>query len=383
VAAAVLAGAALTATLVPAAAVPPPSAPPAESATPGTPITVQQEPDGWHRLPGGWIIDYWTVASNGRPVQASGALFLPPGPVPEEGRPMVAYDHGTTGLGSGCGGISNPEQGSEREDALLEYFLSKGFAVVAPDYLGLGRFRTGPHPYLELRSEATATIDLVRAARSLHPELSRTWVAFGASQGGQAALGTAVAQQTLAPDLDFRGSIADDPESDVEKVVTAIGGPGTPDIPLLTGPTTGLMAMILDGLRATHPEVDVDSYLTPLGRKLVDDIGELCLPDIVERSAGVPVGALVSRPLNDEAFRTAIRSYMEVPTSGYRTPILLLLNADDTVVPSPLHIALAAQLAAGGNELHIVPGAEGHSRISPEMWAAMDEFLARAQPPRP
>ncbi|MEV4127365.1 hypothetical protein [Nocardia sp. NPDC049707] len=46
---------------------------------------------------------------------------------------------------------------------------------------GLGRFDTGPHPYLDLRIEATATIDPVRAGRAAAPELSRSWAVAGGS----------------------------------------------------------------------------------------------------------------------------------------------------------------------------------------------------------
>ncbi|MCX4097162.1 lipase family protein [Nocardia sp. alder85J] len=352
---------------------------------PGTTTAVVAQPAGWHGISNGSIIDYWTTASDGALRHVSGALFVPSGKPPPEGWPIIAYDHGTTGLGVNCGGITNPVYGSDREDEFLRYFLAHGFAVVAPDYVGLGRFATGPHPYLEIRSEAAATIDLVRAARTANPRLSRTWATFGASQGGQAALGTAWVQQTVAPDLDFRGAVADDPESDVEKLIVAIGGPHVPDIPLLTGPTTGFVAMILAGLRAARPDLNVNDYLTPLGRELLDGIGGLCLLDIADRTKDIKIGTLLSRPLGDDDFRSAIEEYMEVPTSGYDAPVLLLLNATDTIVPSPLHAALAAQMVLGGVRPQIVVGANRHTHLDDRMWAALDEFLDRivATPPRP
>jgi dienelactone hydrolase len=353
---------------------------PASADPPGTAIAAVPQPGGWHGLTGGSVVEYWMTGSNGTPRRASGALFVPPGRPPAGGWPIMAYDHGTSGLGPGCGGQSGPGLGTEEgpvETRILQYFESKGFAVVAPDYLGLGRFDTGPHPYLERDTEATATIDLVRAARATHPELSRAWSVIGLSQGGQAALGTAHLQRTYAPDLDYRGTIAVDPESGLEDVLPA-AGPWVPNIPGLSGNgLTGFIAMTLVGLRETHPEVNVDSYLSPLGRGVLDDIGGLCLHDIMIRVHGAPVGDLLSRQLTTPAVRAALTSYMAVPTSGYDAPILLLTNAADTTVPSPLHADLAAQLAANGVNFRAVVGTGQHCQLNPQMWSAIDAFTAR------
>ncbi len=357
--------------------------PRAAAEPPGTTISVAARPDGWHGMTGGSVLDYWTTTSAGVPVPTSGAVFLPPGEPPAGGWPVVAYDHGTTGLGMGCGGISNPEgspfpAGREKEDRILQYFQSKGFAVVATDYLGLAAFDTGPHPYLQLRTEATATMDMVRAARATYPQLSRTWIAAGVSQGGQAALGTGHMQRTYAPDLDFRGTIAVDPESDVEKVLPA-AGPWVPDVSAIGDGSTAFISGILVGLRETRPDIDVNSYLSPRGRQLLDSIGTLCLDKMVEQVKGLPLGQLFSRPLGDPQFTAALTDYMAVPTSGYDAPILLLLNATDRTVPSPLHAALAAQFAAGGVDAQSVVGTGKHGELNPQMWAAMDQFLARVR----
>ncbi|NKY88670.1 alpha/beta fold hydrolase [Nocardia veterana] len=367
--------------LLPSALVSAPAATAAEPA--GTVISVEAQPDGWHGMTGGAVVDYWTTTSSGTPVRASGAVFLPAGQPPAGGWPVAAYDHGTTGLGMGCSGITNPVgapyPGSRgKEDRILEYFQSKGFAVVAPDYLGLGRFDTGPHPYLERQTEATATIDLLRAARATYPQLSRTWIAVGASQGGQAALGTGHLQQTYASDLDFRGTIALDPESDLEHVLP-VAGPWVPSIPEIGDGSTAFIAGVLVGLRETRPDIDVDSYLSPRGRELLDSIGALCLDKMIDQVAGSSLGALLAKPLGDPRFTAALTDYLAVPTSGYDAPILLLLNATDKTVPSPLHAALAAQLAANGVDARSVVGFGQHCELNPQMWAAMDEFVARVR----
>ncbi|MFE6919761.1 lipase family protein [Nocardia sp. NPDC057663] len=357
------------------------------AAEPGSVLATESRPVGWHGLARGSVIEYTTTDSAGAERPASGALFLPEGDAPATGWPVIAYDHGTLGSGPGCGGQADPELAPlpvnrAAENQLIARLVEQGYAVVAPDYLGLGRFDTGPHPYLEVRSEATATIDLVRAARAANPDLSRTWTAVGASQGGHAALSTGSVQRSYAPELDFRGIVAVDPASDVEKVLPLLG-PAFPEIEGTAG-LTGFTVSILAGLRATHPEAEVDSYLTPKGKQILDAAGGQCIDTIVANVKGLAFGDLVARPLSDGPLRTALTEYMTVPTSGYDAPILLLINATDTIVPSPLHAALVAQFAAGGVDFQTVTGFGQHTVLSRRMWDALDGFIARvnATPPR-
>ncbi|MGW0328925.1 alpha/beta fold hydrolase [Nocardia sp. NPDC003183] len=353
---------------------------PAAAEAPGSLISLQAEPAGWHGLDRGSSVEYWMTDSAGVQRPASGAMFLPEGDAPVGGWPILAYDHGTSGSGPGCGGQADPEtapfqQQRGGEDRLLKRFVDQGFAVVAPDYLGLGRFDTGPHPYLEVRSEATATIDLVRAARAANHDLSRTWSVLGVSQGGHAALSAAHVQAEYAPELDFRGVAAIDPASDVEKILPFVS-PTTPMVPGLSSATTSFIVSILAGLRATDPALDIDSYLTPRGKEIVDAAGSQCLDEILASTKGVTSADLLARPL--APLRDPLAAYMMLPTSGYDAPILLSMNVADMVVPSPLHAALVAQFAANGVDQQVVLGNGQHGSVSPEQLAAIDGFLARA-----
>ncbi|WP_342800293.1 lipase family protein [Nocardia sp. No.11] len=350
------------------------------SAEPGGVLAVEPRPVGWHGMSRGSVVEYTTLDSAGVERPVSGALFLPEGDAPATGWPIIAYDHGTLGSGPGCGGQADPDLAPlpvnrAAEDALIQGLVEQGFAVVAPDYLGLGRFDTGPHPYLEVRSEATATIDLVRAARAATPELSRTWSVVGASQGGHAALGTAHLQASYAPELDFRGTVAVDPASDVEKALPLLG-PWFPEAEGAAG-LSAFTVSILAGLRATHPEAEVDSYLTPKGKEIVDAAGGQCIDGIVADLAGLGLGELFARPLSEGPLRTALAAYMTVPTSGYDAPILLLINATDAVVPSPLHAALVAQFAAGGVDFEAVTGFGQHTVLNRQMKDALADFVDR------
>ncbi|MEV6770276.1 lipase family protein [Nocardia sp. NPDC051030] len=352
----------------------------ADTGNPGQLIESQPLPASIRGIEGGSVLSYWTNGATGTPVQATGALFVPPGEPPSGGWPVVVYDHGTTGMAADCSGgvdsMFDPDPvHAERVSQFFRDWVSKGYAVVAPDYVGLGRFDTGPHPYLDIGNEATATLDMLRAAHQREPGLSRTWAVVGESQGGQAALGTSHLQAAYVPDLDFRGTVAVDPESDVELVLTQ-AGPSTPAIGDPT--TTGYNAMILAALRAARPALDVDSYLTPMGRTVADTLDTMCLPAIQTYTLGMGLGSLLSRPLSDTRFRDTLTDYMAVPTSGYTAPILLLLNVTDTQIPSPLHGLLAAQFATNGVNFRAVPGFGEHVSLNPAQLTAMSDFLAQA-----
>ncbi|MGB3707321.1 alpha/beta hydrolase family protein [Gordonia sp. (in: high G+C Gram-positive bacteria)] len=339
---------------------------------PGAVIGVFDRPAGWRGLENGRSFDYWTRDGQGKAVPTSGALFVPMGTAPKGGWPVVAYDHGTSGYGTGCGGESAPDAAPSE---FITRLVRSGYAVAATDYVGLGRFNTGVHPYLNTSSEATATIDAVRAARTIEPTLSKRWAVMGPSQGGQAALATGHRQAYEHLGLDFRGTVAVDPESDVEKLMPFLG-PYIPAIPAPLNKTYGFLLATLAGLRQTDPRAQVNSYLTPLGRKLVDGVGN--------GTCGAPndptmaFGDVFTKPLGVGPLPARLNRYMAVPVTGYDAPILLLLNARDVTVPSPLHAKLVADFALNRVDYRVVLGQGSHTEMNAEQWAAFDAFFARA-----
>ncbi|WOC12207.1 alpha/beta hydrolase family protein [Gordonia sp. MP11Mi] len=356
-----------------AAAVVAPTAPiaTADTAGHGSPISVTVRPDGWRGIENGRAIDYWTQDPRGRPVRASGALVRPPGKAPAGGWPVVAYTHGTSGYGTGCGGQSFVDAEPSR---YISRLVEHGYAVVAPDYVGLGHDDVGVHPYLNTRSESSATIDLLTAARTVDSTLSNRWAVTGDSQGGQAALATAHRQQTYGPKTDFRGTVAIDPESDVEKIMPLLG-PYVPAMPSPIDHSYGFLLATLAGLRQADPSAHVNSYLTPYGRRLVDQVGQRCGTPTLPKD--LAFGSLLSRPLTTPQMTSALNRYMAVPVRGYDAPILLLLNTLDTTVPSPLHAKLAADLALNRVPFTTVVGNGSHTEMDAAQWSAFDRFFTR------
>jgi hypothetical protein len=139
-----------------------------------------------------YVVRYRTPGVDGTLTVASGAVWFPVGLTANA--PVVAYMHGTnTSKSVAPSNLLNTTEG----DAAGAIWASDGSVLVAPDYLGLGVAGAGTyHPYLHVQSEATAGVDLLRAARTLAAQLGVTLdrqslFVTGYSQGGGAAMGLA------------------------------------------------------------------------------------------------------------------------------------------------------------------------------------------------
>ena len=148
---------------------------------------------------------YRTVSATGRPTTASGLLALP---INRTRRlPVVSVTHGTEVYR----GDAPSMQPSGFEPAPAYTYASAGFATAAPDYLGLG---TGPglQPWMDVPSETTAALDMLRATRSYVTSHGRTLrrqvLITGFSQGASAALGLGRALQHGADHYFRLGALA-------------------------------------------------------------------------------------------------------------------------------------------------------------------------------
>jgi len=127
-------------------------------------------------------ITYNTIDVFGNPTVASGAMYVPL--IDADSIPIISYQHGTV--------MDREEVPSRRsDDPAGLFYAGNGYITTLPDYLGLGD-HPGLHPYLHWESEATATIDLIRAAREFLNDSLLIWdnhlFITGYSQGGHAAM---------------------------------------------------------------------------------------------------------------------------------------------------------------------------------------------------
>ncbi|MGW0179381.1 lipase family protein [Nocardia sp. NPDC003345] len=332
----------------------------------------------WGGLGGVHRIEYVTTGPGGELVQAEAVVRLPGGTPPADGWRVVAWDHSTSGVGQECG-LTGSESLEHESGPAVSRLNDAGYAVVAPDYIGLSPGSPGPHPYLQTSTEATATVDAVRAARAAFAGLSPSWAVAGASQGGHAALGTGHLAPAYAPELDFRGTAALAPAVNLESIFLR-SRPGQPELPGFTGRA---VPMVLAGMTGAELDVDVDAYLSPAGENFVAGLTTRCSARAGAMLATTKIGDLLARPLGDPEFAAAMRGYMGIPVSGYQDPILVVHGTYDAVIPLPLTLGLLADFAQHGtrHEVQLLEAGHDDLRDAGGMDRALD-FLARVLPAR-
>ncbi|MFF6983724.1 alpha/beta hydrolase [Streptomyces sp. NPDC008343] len=130
-------------------------------------------------------LEYRTITPKGRPTTATGLLVIPE--VRSRQLTTVLHSHGTLAYRNDAPSVD--PKGLDRLVASL--YASGGRAVVAPDYLGLGK-GPGRHPYLHNASAVSASVDMLRAARKAAPKLGKSLngdvYGTGFSQGGQVTM---------------------------------------------------------------------------------------------------------------------------------------------------------------------------------------------------
>ncbi|GAB3500573.1 lipase family protein [Amycolatopsis cihanbeyliensis] len=320
-------------------------------------------PDGT----GGYRMRYLSTTPRGGYAVVSGFTLLPPGSAPAGGWPVIAWDHGTTGIGDRCAPSRNP--GAAYGPTLGE-FLRDGYAIAATDYPGLGT--PGVHPYLVSESEALATVDSVRAARRLAPELSARWFAAGHSQGGQASFATAELAGEYGDGLDFGGSIVYAPAPNMTGAV----GERSLDDPVLQA----FYSMMLVGLKTQHPRLSYGDYLGRRARRLLPAVHQACFNDLATRFIEAELPAEQFEP-KSEAAAERLRDWFaenEIGQERADGPVFVAQGSADPIVTQPGTDMIVAESRKHGStvEYHVYPGAD-HGSVLTAASADVFAWLSR------
>ena len=297
---------------------------------------------------------YSSIDQHGKPAVSTAAVFLPKSRPPAGGWPVVAWAHGTVGLGDDC--TPSAQKRSQRDDDYISHWLDRGYAVVGTDYTGLGT--PGLMSYLNADVEARSVVDSVSALRQLDLATSPRWVIVGQSQGAGAAMNAArrATELSRGRGLDYRGVVATGTPANIESII-ALGGPTFPPVRLPAGLTTYL-AYIIAAVREARPDLPIDGLLTPYGRSVADLAETMCLPEFEKRLTGVDVRSFFAKPISSiPNARVELATFLGIPASGYDRPIFLGQGLTDIDVPAPFALSLAAQLAQNRQpfELHVYP----------------------------
>jgi alpha-beta hydrolase superfamily lysophospholipase len=262
---------------------------------------------------------YCSASASGKAVPATGVIIVPHGKPPASGWPVVVWAHGTSGVGRAFApslmkdlyyGWAGPQS-----------WVMNGFAVVAPDYAGLGT--NVPHQYVALDAQAHDVIHAVSAARKTMKELGDRWVAVGHSQGGCTVLRVAEMQHKLKDPM-YLGAIAVAPAGDYEPVVEHLQG----------SPGRALIGYLAHGMRTVYPDFKHEGFLTPEASAMMPNIETAgLLATCVEFSEKVPAGKVLKPDWkSNEHFQKYRKLNLLGELTAFRQ-VLLLHGEDDEVIP--------------------------------------------------
>ena len=158
-----------------------------------------------------WRVEYWTTGQRGALLRVTGIVAAPREAVPPRPRRVIAWTHGAWGVAEKCAPSLSPNffAVTAGMDAVRQ-----GYVVVAPDYIGLAS--PTMHPFLVGDDTAHSVLDAVRAARAIPGAAAgNSFAVWGESQGAHAALWTAIAARSYAPDLNLVATAAVAPPTDL------------------------------------------------------------------------------------------------------------------------------------------------------------------------
>jgi alpha-beta hydrolase superfamily lysophospholipase len=326
-----------------------------------------------------WRVLYATTRADDEPAVASAIVVVPRaadgGPLAEP-PPVILWHHGTTGVAEGCAPSVLDDVWGSGAFYLLDDVLAQGWALVAPDYVGLGT--AGPHPYLVGEPTARSALDAARAVQQLDEvDVADATVAWGHSQGGGAALWSGVLASTYAPDVDLVGVAALAPASNLPGLVANLG-----EIP---GGSI-FASFVVDGYVNSYPDVRIGDVVTPQTQTLTEEFAARCL------SGGrVLVSALESLLVRDALIREdsldgpfGRRLQENVPTGDITVPLFIGQGAADGLVLPTAQRAYVEARCAAGQDLEYreyegrdhVPLVEADSPLVPDLLAWTQARLA-------
>ncbi|MDT5128151.1 MAG: hypothetical protein QOH54_3795 [Mycobacterium sp.] len=314
-----------------------------------------------------------TSGDDGAPTVVSGTVFVPLGPPPPGGWPVVAFGHGTTGIDEECAPSNSASLMGM--SSVVAGLAGKGFAAVMPDYEGLGA--PGTHPYTDARTAGLNMIDAVRALRATFKNVSTRWAALGHSQGGGAAWAADERARVYAPELDLVGAVALSPAADVTKLVDkAQAGTLTPDQALA-------FVLVVESLVRRFPVLNRDDYSHGAARRSWDVL-TACAGPLVERRAQAAAG-LVPADIAPSSTVAASRMRQQLqrwalPQGPLSAPLYVVYGSNDTLIDAQWTTdAIARACSLGGPIVWDLQPGKGHGDIdfSAALLWIVDRFASK------
>lgn len=299
---------------------------------------------------------YVSERADGTRAVSGGMIFLPDTPAPEGGRPVVAWEHGTLGMGQSC----VPSRSADPLHDMTTWIglmMERGWIVVATDYVGLGT--EGPNQYLIAQSEVRDVVNAVRAARNIpEAEAGDRYVTFGHSQGGHSSIWTGHLGPEYAPELTLLGVSAAAPALNLAEIASA-------QWDTVVGWVIG--SDLLESWPTYYPDLPVDSILTKQGADANQRIAAECIKQGgLEALARTKLGQqLFSKdPATVPQWSTALAEQTPPPLPASMPVFIAQGTADEIVLPWPNAMIEKSWCEAGSTISVLWLGGVNHEQVA-------------------
>jgi dipeptidyl aminopeptidase/acylaminoacyl peptidase len=301
---------------------------------------------------------YVSQSQTDKAVAVTGIIVVPKGKAPAGGFPVVTWGHGTNGMADQCAPSINAGASAPSANALLD----KGWEFTASDYQGEGT--PGLMPYIDGKSAAQDTINIVRAARKLHgSHASSNYVVWGHSEGGQTAMFGLHLGAEYAPELNLKGVVAGAPPSQFNLIFTF----------LRNSPFRYYLMMAAGGLNAAYGDAaaPVDQVLTPKGVALLPELEKGCSSYLANNFKTITTDSVIKAdPFTVPAWKTLLsENDPGTFTTSVAAPLLIIQGGNDEQIPVASTLLLSTHLCGVGQKVErwVYPGQSHAGVIAPSL----------------
>lgn len=304
---------------------------------------------------------YFAAGANGATLRLSGLLALPRGVT---ARRLVSFQHGTTTTRSAV-----PSQPDGTGIAAAIAFAGNGYALVVPDYPGLGESE-GRHPYYVADSIGPAVAAMIEAAEQVDGVPRAPVFLSGFSEGGWASLAALRVLESKGQAVLGSAQVAGAYDLRHVSLPAALKG---------GAPNHSLYLAYLAWGQSDYYGHPLDSALTPAYARLVERLFAGATPEEIVKSLPTDPRRLFNQDFLDafdhngshwllDSF--AANSLVDVTP---RAPVRLYFGSkDEDVVPDEALAAARVMHARGADVTAVDVGAVGHD---PSMLAAAPLIL--------
>ncbi len=273
-------------------------------------------------------------------LRASGGMLFVPSALAAGDRKVVAYAHGTGGLGDACAPSRNPQ--TPTAQPFIQTLMDLGYVYTATDYVGLGT--PGEPFYMIGSSEAEDVVNSVRAAQNFPgSKAGNVYAVMGHSQGGHSAIWTGALSEKIAPELELVGVAASAPATQLDPLLdqqwdTTIGWAIGPEVAL--------------SWPLVYPELKPVDILTPQGAQMYTDLAYECLGAAGMQGAleaALGQNLFSENPTDSPAWAKAMQEQTPAPLPASMPVIITQAMGDGVVLANTNALTQQKWCAAGSN----------------------------------